>query len=577
MTAAPRQQTTPQPPEITSEPVETASRMRQAGKIPSPLFTACQILALTALGMAALLALFPPVGHDQLWCLYVAQRMLAGARLYGPELFESNPPLIMWASLALASVSQATNIAVTILLKLAVCLIEVASAWASLRILQRIYPQLDGRIGRTSRWFLAFAFLSLFAVMPARDLGQRDHLLALLCLPYVLAAALDATGGRFASTAPLGPWARILIGLAAGMGICLKPHHALLVLTTELLVVLFAFRTWPRRTIRQHLVRTELATLVTTGLAYLIAVRKLTPEYLDQVVPLLREVYWAIGHLSPLALLGEASQLHLLLAITIAAIVLRGWRRVGRPVFFLLAAGFASTVAYYLQGTGWYYQQLPALSFTACALVLLGLETCLAAPVPTGTPEPVVHALNSPILPRATLALGILALALTAHFTGYPFLPSHSFPIDAPDEAFFRNLAPGTPVAILTTSVDDTVMPVAKYHLLWAQRTNNLWILPAILRNQSGPTPGHIIPPRRLAALDQLQHAFMAEDLARWRPTLILVDRCQDPKVQCQVIEDRHDDLLAWFERDPAFRSVFANYRYTGSRGDFDAYVLTTP
>jgi len=51
------------------------------------------------------------------------------------------------------------------------------------------------------------------------------------------------------------------------------------------------------------------------------------------------------------------------------------------------------------------------------------------------------------------------------------------------------------------------------------------------------------------------------------------VERCQDPAVHCQVLEDRHDDLLAWFLRDPAFRQVFRNYHYLRSSGTFDAYV----
>lgn len=65
----------------------------------------------------------------------------------------------------------------------------------------------------------------------------------------------------------------------------------------------------------------------------------------------------------------------------------------------------------------------------------------------------------------------------------------------------------------------------------------------------------------------------MREDFARWRPQLVLIERCQDPAVQCQVLEDRHDNLLAWFLRDPGFREIFAHYHYLRSAGPFDAYV----
>ena len=78
----------------------------------------------------------------------------------------------------------------------------------------------------------------------------------------------------------------------------------------------------------------------------------------------------------------------------------------------------------------------------------------------------------------------------------------------------------------------------------------------------------------RLAELDGLEHRMMVEDLERWHPVLILVERCQDPAVQCQVLEDRHDDLLAWFQRDPVFRKIFSHYRAAGSRGRYDAYLL---
>jgi hypothetical protein len=536
--------------------------------------------------MAALLALFPPVGHDQLWCLYVAQRMLAGAKLYGPELFESNPPFIMWASLFLAHVAQLTHIPITVLFKLAVSSLGLASALISLNILRRIYPTLT----QATLWFLAFAYIVIFAVMPARDFGQRDHLLAILCLPYVLAAALDAIKHQpqnrvphisplrcgFDPT-PLPTSLRLLIAIAAAIGICLKPHNALLLLTTELLLLVYTAR--PRR----FLPRVELSTILATGALYLLAVHKLTPDYLTEVVPLLKDVYWAIGHLSPFQLLGESIQLHILLAITLTALIGRG--RHDRPAIFLLAAGIASTVAYYLQGTGWYYQQIPALSFTAAALALLILPATDGCPIfatassslrwAEAPPDSkIARLLNHPTTPIAALALSLLALVLTAHFTDYPFVPSRSFPIEAPDESFFTSLPPNTPVAILTTSVDDTVMPTAKYHLLWAQRTNNLWILPALLRNESGPPPQRAIPPTRLAELEALQRRFMVEDLNRWHPKLILVNRCQDLHVRCQVIEDRHDDLLAWFSQDPAFRVAFTPYRYAGSKGDFDAYTL---
>ncbi len=304
-------------------------------------------------------------------------------------------------------------------------------------------------------------------------------------------------------------------------------------------------------------------------MVFLAAIRLLAPLYFTLALPTLRDTYWAIGHLTPAELFTQSIQLHILGALALALFFVRRQPARLNPlrpaIRLLLAAALASTLAYYLQGTGWYYQQLPAISFFACALAL----ELLTSPA-------FLHLPDSPWLPRATLALAILALALTTHFMGYPFTRDRSFAITSPDPTFFTGLPPGTPVAMITTSVDDSMMPTERYHLLWAQRTNNVWTLPAILRTEDpqGPAPRHAIPPKRLAALQSQQHAWMVEDLRRWRPQLVLVARCQSPEVHCQELEDRHDDLLAWFARDPAFRDLWQHYRYLRTSGDYDAYVL---
>ena len=177
-------------------------------------------------------------------------------------------------------------------------------------------------------------------------------------------------------------------------------------------------------------------------------------------------------------------------------------------------------------------------------------------------------------LPVSLAALTLGALGLTTYFSDFQLTSrglEQNQPI--PDPTFFADLAPGTAVATLTTSVDDTVPVAFRYHLTLAQRYPHLWMLPAILRNESGPTPAHAIPPARLAELDGMQHRFMVEDLELWQPSMILVERCQDPEVHCQVLEDRHDDLLAWFLRDPAFTAIFSRYRLVRSSGPYLEYA----
>ena len=560
--ANPRPQTTPSVPVSPSFSPHPGNRVK----------TACLLIA-AAVGMTALLSQLPAAGHDQLWFLLMADRWLHGAVLYGPQLFDSNPPLIVWLSAIPVLIGKNLHLPPTAIGKLLVLLLEAAIAALSLHLLRLLRPSLT----RLHTTFLAFAYVCIFAIVPARDLGQRDHLTAILCLPYVLAAAADPR-----NLPPIRPsrLLRPLCGALAALGICLKPHQALIPIAVELALLW----TWNRRRDRSPdpapphrsrlhpLLRPEPFVLLLAGAAFVLAIHHLTPAYFTLALPTLRDTYWAIGHLSRLQLLAQAPQLHILAALTLSLFL---WSRRFAPpdplrnaIALLLIAATAATLAYYLQGTGWYYQQLPAISLFAAALALQLLA-----------PPSFLYLPDSPRLPAAAATLSVIALALTTHFTRYPFTPDRAFDITSPDTAFFKDLPPGTPVAILSTSVEETMMPVARYHLLWSQRTNNLWTLPALLRSEDphGPPPRHSIPPARLAELEHQQHLWMVEDLSRWHPALILVARCQDPEVHCQVLEDRHDNLLTWFERDPAFRNLWQHYHFLRTSGDYDAYTLKAP
>lgn len=517
------------------------------------------ILTVAAVGMAALLALFPAAGHDQLWFLLMARRWLAGATLYGPEAFDSNPPAIVWLSAVPVSLGHLLHAPATLLGKLFVGLLLAACALFSFKLLPKAWRQPRPY----EAYALLFAAIILFAVVPARDFGQRDHMVSFLLLPYVLSTSVFPP-------ARLSRLPGIAAGLLAGLALCLKPHYALVPLFVESSTLL-----WPRTLLRtpepssqanglRRRLRPEPVVLVLVATLYFLAIRRFAPLYFTQAIPLTRQVYSAIGRLTVPHLLWEAIELCILAALALW-LFSQGRRASSPAVRFLLIAGAGAFAAYMVQGTGWYYQQLPAISFFGLALALQFLDVSAARP------------LRLPAwLPRAVAALSVLALALTTHFTGYPFTPDRAFAIDSPDPALFRDLPPGTPVAILTTSVDEAMMPTERFHLTWAQRTNNLWLLPQVLRAErpEGQPAHHTLSPTQLQQLDLTEHRWMVEDLTRWAPQLVLIEHCQNDAVHCQVLEDRHDDLLAWFNHDPAFACLWQQH-YVFSRTDarFDVYT----
>ncbi|MBS1816233.1 MAG: hypothetical protein JSS87_15290 [Acidobacteria bacterium] len=495
--------------------------------------------------MGIVLSLLPATGHDQLWFLWVGERMLAGAKLYGPEIMEPNPPLIMWLSAAVTAVAHGFYLESTFVFK-ALQLLLIGGMFVLVeRLLAVVTPHFFGKLLRPA---LLLFFIVAYLVIPARDFGQREHLLSILCLPYLLAASRPQDGS----------WPKLLrigIGLLAGIGFCLKPQQVLVFFAAELLLVI------SRRSLRS-LVRPEAVCIVAVGLGYLACVWHFAPAYFTTTLPIIRNCYWAVGHLSILELLLESPQLQVLAILSVAALYLRRKHQCSSLACVLTTAGLAADGAYLQQGTGWYYQQIPGIVFLLAALFVHAAEIAQArAFAPTRW------------MRNAVAFLSILAAFLTLHFSGYPITPDRSFPIDQPDESLFRPLARGTPIAILSTNVEETIMPRAKYHLFWAQRMNNLWMLPAILHSEPPAANPHHLSAATIQMLADKQHAFMAEDLQRWKPVLVLIERCYDPAVQCQMLEDRHDDLLAWFSRDAAFRAAFAPYRKQGQDGRFDVYT----
>lgn len=511
------------------------------------------ILIAGAAGMMTLLALLPATGHDQMWLLDVSRMVLHGHKLYGPEVLESNPPLMIWISTAPTALAALLHVESSLLLKLLILLAATGAALWSFSLLQRGRPL---PLSRTAALWLAFVYLIVFGVAPARDFAQRDHLLAILCLPYLAAVAARVR----AVSLPVGE--TLLIGFCAGIGICLKPHQALLFIAMEVLL-LCTKRSWRAALYSEALV------IAACGSGYIAAVHLFTPLYFTQALPLLRDCYWAFGHRTLTQLLGDAPQLHVLALLAFAL----WWRhhKSAQPnritIGVLLIAGTASTLAYYLQATGWYYQQLPAISFFTLALALLLLDHFTASPLP---------------LPRwtvtATATLILLALALTTHFTGYPFTRDRALPISEPDPALLASLPPGTPVYIMTTELDLTLPAVTKWHLEWASRMPHTWMLPAILRAETSPRDPQVparLTPQRILELDRLQHQIVAEDLDHWKPAWVFIERCYLPDAHCQVLEDRHDNLLAWFNRGNDFRAAFAHYQFVEAHRRFDLYRRT--
>jgi hypothetical protein len=471
------------------------------------------------------------LNHDVSWLMIAAGRMLAGGG-YLRDFFEVNLPLAIAAYAPAFLLARDGHLpwqaAVTVCGAVLALLAALLSAWV-----------VEGSAARRS--WLAAGLLAGLLLLPGYDFLQKEHLLVLLGLPFVFAAARapeEAAPGR-----PL----RLCLSLLAALGFFLKPHYAPL---PFLLLALRAARTRSWAPLRSL----ETRTLLLAGTAYAAVVLCFYPEWLvcarwamDLYVAYqgenLRHLFKVDGLMPGLA--GLALELLLY------------WRMpaLRRPLEPLLACALYALAAYLLQFKGWDYQFLPVLLFTHCGLVLaLGL----AWPAAGG----VSAALLAP-------ALGLLLMGAAA------FDAARRMPGPAALETLPQVLAaarPGDAVYVFSFELPPFLPAVPLSGLRWGSRYPHLWPLVRLARAETGGGDPELARLERLYRRPLVE--AITEDLRRYRAKLVIVDRRPVQSLPPDY------DIAAALAADPVFATAWKDYERigqvaSGGRPEFDIYWKT--
>ncbi|HEY2038344.1 MAG TPA: hypothetical protein VGG95_01685 [Edaphobacter sp.] len=486
-------------------------------------------------------------GHDQAWYLIVADRVLQGAKLYGPYASDTNPPMVVWFSMLPVLLSRVLPLSPTICLRLVVLLLWIGSAVWCVRVLRSEEnmepPLLRALIG------LGILFVGLR--MDPLEFGQREHLFVMLVLPYLFAVSTEVVER-------LSLMERCALGIAAGLAVCFKPQQVLALIAAELVLIVV------RRSVRR-LVSPEVIALAVSCGFYLLAVRVLTPQYTKKMVPLLMDTYWGYGTSSVAGLL-LATKWWMLLAVVLVATGLflsRGsslWMAVA--VFGASSAG--SLLSYAQQRTDWTYHRYPAASF-----LFLGVGVLLLA-----LAEPILVYWQRREI-RRPVAVVCFVMASVAGFGFFPRQMAALRPQRSEVYRFLEGHRESRSAVVLSTAVF-WVADVADLKLEWGIRSPCLWFLPAIVQNEEGPVAGRPfkrLGQEKLMAISSLQRVEIAEDLNHFQPALVMVEHC-DQKHPCQAIEGKNFDMLAWFLKEPQFQEEWAHYeRQPDGPPSFDVYA----
>ena len=304
------------------------------------------LLLLTVLGIVLFTMLRSPLKDDIAWLLYVARRWLAGRELY-VDVVEVNPPLIVWISaipIWLAGVlgidAQFTAIPFFVAAVL-------GCAWWTASLLRGSGKLFEDRLP-------VFAAIgTVLLVVPAGDLGQREHLLVAAILPYLVLFARSLDGER----PPLRD--ALIAGVLAGLGCALKPRYAGVFVVLEGLALLRGLNPF----------RAKPLAAGATLLAYAGLVALFCPAYLRRAVPLALALYGATDvpfrHL-------VIDSLRLMFGQAVALLLWWNRRRrmpEGNLMLTLVVFAITSTAICFMDGKDWFYHRLPATIATVLALL----------------------------------------------------------------------------------------------------------------------------------------------------------------------------------------------------------------
>jgi hypothetical protein len=505
-----------------SGPAVAASPRRRGAAL-----STARLLRLAALVPAAaflLVALSPPLNHDVAAVLNFAERMLAGERLYA-DLIDVNPPLIFVLNLLPAAIGAWTPLdAVQGLL---VCLLGLCalSAWMALRLARPAAAPVEAAC-----FGVALPLLTLAA---GYDFGQREHLMAVAALPYLLLAARRIEG------VPTGLGLQLGAALLAAIGFALKPHFLAIPGLVEALVLLHR---GSGRAVRDP-VPWALAGL---WLAYLASLLLVLPDYLGQVMPLVWDYYLNLGGFAWWqVILTERLGTALMLLLPLGFVAARPGCGALPKVIAIAALG--ATVSAVMQHKGWSYHALPVRLLAGLLAVVLAARW-------------LDRALPAPRAIRAAPALAVVAaFGLGIHGFAGAEAPwreiTWSWSRAGAVTALLKREAYGERLLVLSPDIFP-IFPAVNYAQAQSTlRTMNLWLLQGVYHDC--PVGGaRYRESWEMSRTEFFVYRTVAEDFSRAPPAAILVSTLPGIPV-C----GRPFDLLEYFSRHPLFAETLRRYR----------------
>ncbi|HEX3350538.1 MAG TPA: hypothetical protein VHS58_20810 [Acetobacteraceae bacterium] len=471
----------------------------------------------------------PPLNHDVAAILDFSQRWLAGERLY-VDLIDVNPPLIFVLNLIPAAIARMTPLGAVVALELCLLGWGLLAWWLSVAVRDRAAE------GRAERAFLD-VLPALFLFAGGYDYGQREHLMAVAALPYLLAAARRSEGAR--------PRHGLAAAVFAAVGFALKPYFLGVPALVELLVLLR--RGWRRRDGVPW-------TMAAVWVAYAASLPLLFPAYLGAVVPMVMSNYLDISDHTALGVL-LVSRMAAILALLVPMLCVAFMQANAFPRTLAAAAAgaLASAVA---QHKGWSYQIVPIEHFTLAMALVLAAQWLDASGA--------IRSAKTAVRAAAVFG-GMFGLYVISNSEAPWKELDYGHDLVSGLSAILQRVAPGAPVLVMSPGIYPIYPAVNYAGSRMTLRTMNMWMLEGAYQTCL-PDGRRYRAPGEMGEAEAMVFRDVSAAFAAHPPAAVVVDK--QPGIPWCGSEF---DFLAYFERNPVFAAAFSHYRLDT---EWDRYLV---
>lgn len=476
--------------------------------------------------------IFLPLHPDTGWVFYVVNGLLDGKILYA-DILDTNPPLVYYLTL------PSVWLARTIKWPAMVCFYSYIFFVMALAmgLCHRILKNNVGTFPLPVRQTLLLVLLFLFTIEIRLFFGKHEHVMLMLVIPYIFAAAGQAVGK------PLHWPSGFLVGILAGIGFMTKPFYLL----PWLMIELYLFFVHKQR---QRWRSPENAGIFLAVLLYGLYLG-LDGRFL-RYIPTLLEAYTNIKR----PFIGVLFRhLYIGVAAIIAVQIVKPQTpadRVLRQILLIVTVGFFAAGLY--QQKNWYNHFYPAKAGAVLLITFVILRAAAKKPLAwqQGIALALTFLLFFQAVPPVVAGANRLSTTLQTDLVSGPnpfkavgLFHTLSF---KPDFAEIVGLVEQHTEAqdyiVQFGSTPYPAFPLVNYtHTRWSLPFTDLWPLTGLYRGRQSF--------RTIPEMDETEKYLMeaaVSEMVAHPPKLVL------------VLDRTNFDYIGYFSQDPRFAELWSNY-----------------